>query len=298
MGFRKIQVAIVLLIPIWMGCSDACEETTVVIEDQKSGGNASIASLSNTAPDMCNDYVVNEGDDFNDYYIGYYFQEGANADGKDVVEAFEEGTTNYLPTGNQPTLEDYNLFDVRRKSDGMNNFNAPSQYVVANPSTNNYTASVELTGSPTYMHLALENFDDPGGAKTWIVHKVEKLDGSPVDKNDWSCVFDNKYTFMKGNRCKYDPNKLDNSGEICERELDYFTDPSSVDEVFGTYSVIEEGGKTYVVISINQGISDSYEDRFELKSSSFGTVQVQMENDAGEQGIVSLLPSEFPASIY
>lgn len=217
----------------------------------------------------------------------------------DPYTAFEQGEQMVEPASSI-VEEGPHLVEVRNKATLQHNLNDPEvKSLVSEPEGNRYVASGEvmLTGHELQLMLALEDIEDLGGAKKWVVGKASLPDGEVIDPNtpgDWSCFLDNQYTFMKGKRLKYDPNKEDNTGELCTHELDYFTQPDEVTHVYGTYEIIQNTDKLTVRTSVNTSISDTYVVDFDILEYDWNMIKTEMVNGEGKKIIVELVPAEYP----
>lgn len=223
----------------------------------------------------------------------------ALGDSKDPYTAFEIGEELVTPA-NSILQEGPHIVEVRDIATLSNNINDPKvKNLVSENQGENYVAQgdVVLSGHELQLMLALENINDPGGAKLWTVGEARFPDGTLIDPNapgEWSCFLDNRYTFMKGRRMKYDPNMEDNSGSLCDAELDYFTDPSSVTQVYGTYEILQTDDALIVRTSVSTSISEFYVVDFQILEYSWDVIKTEVANFEGEIIEVDLIPSDYP----
>lgn len=273
-------------------CDTECsfDNAQLAVVEEASGTNV----MTINGPICPENTAVVEQDE--NYFVLAVVEESAASFSLDPYEAFEEGKQITSPlTGINESSR--HIFEVRDKSTLKNNINHPYFTSIDNTSEGkllSYTGKVELNGHELMLMLPLMDIDDKGGAKTWQVSEVTTTDGNPVPNiDDWACFLDNKYSFLKGQRMRYDPNGDDDTGLLCAQELDYFTDPSSVSNVYGTYAVDDSGTDLMIKTHINMSINEVYEVSFKVVSYDWNELKVEAENGLGQKAIAILTPFEY-----
>lgn len=222
------------------------------------------------------------------YFKRVILESAANGLGYDSYALFEQGENAY--ENSQYNHEAQNIFELRELSTGKNNFDKLYSYNYPMQSGQTLEYDVTLTGNPLYLHIALENESDPGGAKLWEVDKLLDPDRNPlVDLGQWECFVDNKYVYMKGRRCFYYP------GDYCDRETDELGAPPYPDRIGASYSITEDQGGN-VFLSINLPLEDgsTRSESFEILASSFSSIEAKVKGDNGEEAIAIFKPTGYP----
>ncbi len=258
---NRLLVYGILIVALYSCRDNSCtiNELNYVVKDQT--GNE-IAHLSGQ---VCPTDKVETTPVSPEFIARIYFREIAELNHLDVYTAFEQGIPKVMPLEIVEQHTDH-IIEIINKNDLSNNFNNPypidiSDFELEGPedgSTKNGNATIELNGHPLQLILSLTDINDEGGAKKWKFNfATEALTGDTINLNDsqWVCFFDNDYTFLKGNRFKYDPN---NTG--CNEELDKFPNKEP-QVVFGKYS-ITTGDKPAIKLEITSGTSSTIEESF------------------------------------
>jgi hypothetical protein len=232
-------------------------------------------------------------------YVGrVYFNESVTILGIEPYHAFEMGSAN---TRNVELIENTtkHIIEVIHKSTLANNLNNP--YPI---STDDFklsgqegsmsktgSANIQLNGHPLQLILSLQNVDDEGGAKTWRFQSAKYADTNeeiPLDDVDWECFFDNGYTYMKGNRFRYNPN-----GTLCNKEKDFFTDVNDPGSVYGQYSIeINENNNPEVVLEVIESPDDTRKERIEILSwdtNDWNTITIKVKNPENEEEVIAVM---------
>ncbi|MBI1183865.1 hypothetical protein GC194_06315 [bacterium] len=233
------------------------------------------------------------------FYVLPVIYESALNNGNDPYTCFERGQVQ-IANFTYTTKESPTIVEIRDVVTLQNNLNHPYISHITDNSENGLLSldcELELSGHPLYLMLALQDVLDEGGGKVWRTTGAIWPDSSEITELDaWKCILDNSYTFLKGNRFAYDPNGDDNSGMICDKELDYFTDPASVTKVYGTYSVSVENDEVYLVLKIAKSPSETKEQKIKVLAYDWYKMSIEVQNDAGEVAIAQLAPVAFPAT--
>lgn len=280
---------------LWFqGCTDDCHYDTIQLTAHI--GGSTIYDLNGT---ICPSESTTETKSPGHVVIPILY-ESALYHGVDPYHAFEQGETQVDHLANI-SVQSEHLVDIRDRNTLANNLNNPTASSVSDQ-TNAPTIDIDLDfaldGHPLYLMLALQDVDDLGGAKRWEVQQATWPDGTEITElGQWACIMDNVYIFMKGTRFMYDPNKADNTGLLCDKELDYFTDPGSVDKVFGTYTVELDGNELYIRTRINTSTNTSYERDFRVISHSWSQLILEVENDEGQKAHAVLSPTNYPSEL-
>lgn len=285
-----------ILMGMVCSCETDCSFDNAQLEVKEGASESTVLSIN--GPICPEDNSTTEQN--SDYFVLAVVEESAASLGLDPYETFEEGkqVTSPLTGINESSRH---IFEVRHKATLKNNLNHPYFTTVENTSEGQllrFTGKVELTGHELQLMLPLLDIDDKGGSKTWQVAEVTTPEGNPVPNlDDWECFLDNKYSFMKGKRMRYDPNGEDDQGLLCPQELDYFSDPSSVTRVYGTYSVDDSGADLIINTRINMSINEVYEVAFKVISYDWNELKVEAENGLGQKAIAILTPYEYNDNI-
>ncbi|MBI3142055.1 MAG: hypothetical protein HYZ16_04445 [Bacteroidetes bacterium] len=276
------------------GCTDDCTYDTLQLTASIGGAtiydlNGAICLTENTTETKSPDHVIIP-----------ILNESALFHGVDPYKAFELGESHIDHLANISAQSEH-LVDIRDRNTLANNFNNPSASSV-NYQNNAPVIDIDLEfaldGHPLYLMLALQDVDDLGGAKQWEVEQATWPDGTVITElGDWECILDNVYIFMKGSRFMYDPNKADNTGSLCNQELDYFANPNTVEKVFGTYTVELEGANLFIKTKINTSPNTSYEKDFKVISYSWTQLVLEVENDEGQKAHTVLSPTAYPSEL-
>jgi len=288
----KTWMAIVGTLLLFSSCRTECEYTEAELIVNEAVSKTNILSIRGPLCDGGSSLVVEDSN----YYILSVVHEGAMSQERDPFESFELGRQITSPLTGINTGSRH-IIEVRDRATLWNNINNP--YLSETKRTNEgdvaqFKGEISLTGHPLYAILSLLNIDDKGGSKTWKIFRMENADGSSLsDLSHWQCYLDNRYTFLKGSRFKYDPNDLGDEGLICDRERALFPNPSMADNAFGSYWVDHEGGELQVKCTIRTSLSDSYEMIFKVRSYDWEELQVILRNDVGEQAVAILTPYEY-----
>jgi hypothetical protein len=233
----------------------------------------------------------------NSEYVGrVYFKESANIEGQEVYSAFEEGnnTTRHVEAIEQSAEHILEFINV---NDLSNNLNAPNPTFVSpfDIITNNEEsdlvgeAEVELTGHPLQLILALNDINDKGGAKTWKFFSAQDADSNdiPLDDIEWECFFDNTYTYMKGNRFKYNP-----KGTLCNKEKEFFDDVNNPSNVYGTYRIETIGENPVVVLEVIEGPDKTREERVEVldwNPEDWSTITIKVSHPDDDREVIAVM---------
>lgn len=234
------------------------------------------------------------------YYILSVLAESALADGEDPWASFEEGKQITFPMIGIHE-ESRHIIEVRHRSSLWNNLDQP--YLsnwdnVSEGDVNSYKTEIQLTGHPLYLMLSLLNVDDKGGAKTWAIFNFETLDGAPLqDMTGWECFMDNRYSFMKGNRYKYDPNGPGNDGPLCLKDSLRFSRYQNITKDFGTYQVLQNRGGLQLRMKSNVSSDNFLESEYEVISYDWDELRLLLSNDNNEQAVAVLTPYQYDETL-
>ena len=284
-----------LLICFFYNCDTDCtyQQATLIVE--KTDGEEIVKIEGAICPEDQTTKEENEN-----YYVLPIVYESAVSNGVDPYTAFEIGKAYTSPlTGINENSR--HIIEVRDRSSLEHNLNNPYTTTLNNNSQADqliYTGQVELTGHELQLMLALLNIDDHGGSKTWRIEKATWPDGSEITElDDWECILDNEYSFMKGRRMRYDPNGTDDQGLICNKELDYFDNEDDVTHVYGTYAIEETGTDLFINIEISTSLTNTYTERIKVVSYDWQELKVEVENDNGQTAVATIIPKEYNDNI-
>lgn len=289
---KKTWIVVASFVLFLWSCKTECGHTEAELIVVEAESKNSILSIKGPVCEEGSSVVFEDSN----YYILSVVHEGAMSREKDPFESFELGQQITSPLVGINSNSRH-IIEVRDRATLWNNINDP--YLPQTEVNNNgnvlqYNGEISLTGHPLYAILSLLNIDDRGGSKTWKIFRMENADGSSLsDLSHWQCYLDNRYTFLKGNRFKYDPNGLEDDGAICNRESALFPNPLQAANVFGTYTVEDDGAQLLVKCSVRTSLSEAHEIVFNIRSYDWEELQVILRNDVGEQAVAIFTPYEY-----
>lgn len=146
-----------------------------------------------------------------------------------------------------------------------------------------------VNSSPTYLHLALQQADQDGGQKTWLIDRIfDEQEADVTERPEWQCVRGLKFTFYKGGKGAKVKIEAPSEGVACTMFEELFGARS---EVFATYS-LEGEGQSELRITV-PAVSDALKEQltFQVLHSAYDLLNISLTNGSSQIGYATLIPS-------
>lgn len=280
------------LFSLLSGCATDCTYTDAQLSVFNAANEQELLTIkASVCPEASATIVENDT-----YYILSVVSESALANNEDPWNAFEQGRQITFPLIGI-NEQSRHLIEVRHRSSLWNNLDDPYISYWTNTSegaTSSFTANASLTGHPLYLILSLLNADDKGGSKTWAIFNWNELNGAPMrDIRGWECFMNNRYSFMKGNRFKYDPNGPSDEGPLCRKDSALFGRFEEATEVYGTYIITQSEDELLIKTKSTVSFDQFYEATYEVIFYDWNQLHIVMTNDADQKAIAVLTPYQY-----
>lgn len=153
----------------------------------------------------------------------------------------------------------------------------------------NATLRNTINSSAIYLHLALQQLNQNGGEKTWLIDRIydeDKLD--VTERPEWQCVKGLKFTFYKGGKGAKVKIDAPVAEGVCGVFEELFGEKS---EVFATYSL--EGSNQKELRITVPAVSDALKEQltFQVLESDYDSLNISLTNGSSQIGYATLIPS-------